>query len=55
MSAANVERWASTRFRRWTERDDTGRVWLCWYEPSRDSRESRSWLNRTLIGVEVEA
>jgi len=43
----------------WTERDDAGRIWLCWYEPMRDPRESRSILTRTLIGrparIEVAA
>jgi hypothetical protein len=34
----------------WTEREPDGTVWLCWYEPLRDPRESRSILNRTLLG-----
>lgn len=34
----------------WTERDSDGLVWLCWYSPMPDPRESRSILTRTLIG-----
>lgn len=36
-----------------TERDERGRVWLCWYEKSLDPRESRWILNRTLLGRTV--